>query len=116
LTVLNYGYMLVFRVLELAEQRKLPLRNQLEILLYIYLVEKPNSIFEVITTTNLPLAEDHYLYCSLDVILKYIMLFITSKPHSLVRLYLNYDAQIFALPIVKGFFVILSKLVLFCIK
>jgi hypothetical protein len=107
--------MLVFRVLELTEEKKLPLRNQLEILLYIYLVEKPNTLFEVITTAIPPLAEDHYLYCFLDVILKYIILFTTSKPYSLIRLYLNYDAQIFALPIVRGFFTMLSRLVLYSV-
>ena len=104
--------MIFFKLLNLSLKQKLPLRNQLEILLQIYLIEKPIAIHDSIVLNPTPLPGEHHLYNFLEVILKYILQFIKANPEILIKLYLNYDAQLFSLPIVQNFFNTLSKLVI----
>lgn len=93
--MVNYGYMILFTLLDLAHQHKLCLRLQLEILLQIYLVEK------VVSATG-----EH-----LEVILKHVAQYFTTNPQMLLHIYLNYDLQLFSSNITTNFLHVFPKLV-----
>ena len=111
LGIIKYGYVITFELLNLAFQRQLPLRNQLEILLQVYLVEKIDVIREAIASSPIILPPDHHLYNFLEVILEYISQLIIANPQVFTYLYLNYDVQMFSLPILDNFVKAISRLV-----
>ena len=107
---MNYGYMILFKLLELGYNKKLPLRNQLEILLQVYLVEKLNIIHTLLIANTG--SNDCYQFNCLEIIMNHILQFIDINPKILIDLYLNYDLQLFSLPIFGNFIKALSALVI----
>lgn len=101
--------MLTFEILNISIEKCLPLRNELEILLSIFLVEKLEATINAIETDpNLP--PENYLYATLDTILNFLQQMMIYIPQIFPIIYLNYDVQLFATPIVGNLFKSLVKL------
>jgi len=111
LGAVKYGYTILIELLFLTFKKGLPLRNQLEILLQIYLVEKIDLIRDSISSSLTILPPDHNLFNFLEVILEFVHQIFTVNPQIILFLYLNYDIQLFSIPIVENFFKTISKLV-----